>query len=163
METKCSDLLFTDNKGKFKLPGFVVNQMHQYRQVKSNTPESGGLLLGRFILNSPDVVVDEITTPLPTDRRSRFRFRRGSYGHQQVINDRWFQSDGTCNYLGEWHTHPEPNPVQSTRDIASWQMQLDRLPDDQDELFFAIIGTSSIAVWKALRQPFSYHQLIQLP
>lgn len=48
----------------------------QARQVHDDAPEGGGVLLDRLILNTDDVVVDEITLPRPADNRARFWFRR---------------------------------------------------------------------------------------
>lgn len=159
MDETITDLLYSDDTGKFKLPRSIISQLRQFAQVEKIQGEAGGLLLGRLVVGSGDTVVDEITTPQPTDWSSRFRFRRGSQGHQQILNDRWQQSDGTCNYLGEWHTHPEPVPQPSGRDTHSWQKQLKTLPADRHELYFVIVGTVSITVWKATQSPFSYHQL----
>lgn len=162
MEATISDLLFSDGLGKFKLPASVVTQLRQFAQVKRSQPEAGGLLLGRLVLGNVDAVVDEITTPQSMDYQSQFRFFRSAQGHQQILNERWQQSGGTCNYLGEWHTHPEPKPKPSGRDTRSWREQIERLSTGQMSLYFVIVGTATIAVWKANRAPFSYKQLNQI-
>lgn len=162
MEILRSGLVFTDGISKFKIPSSIANHMAQFAQVEETQPEAGGLLLGRWILDSVDAVVDEITIPVPVDWRSRFGFRRSSQAHQKKLNECWQRTGGTCNYLGEWHTHPEPEAKPSTRDIHSWERQVERLPRSRVNLYFVIVSTSNIAVWKVNRYPFSYKQLKQL-
>jgi hypothetical protein len=41
--------------------------MHQFVQTNEEAPESGGTLIGRYISGTDDVVVDEITVPLPSE------------------------------------------------------------------------------------------------
>ncbi len=71
--------------------------------------EAGGVLLGRHLLDTEDVVVDEVTTPQKSDRRSRFSFFR-SKRHNVIAQDRWSEDASTLAYLGSWHTHPERDP-----------------------------------------------------
>lgn len=159
MQEIVTDLVFSDNHRRFKVPASIVEQLRQFAQVEKSQPEAGGILLGRLLLNTTDVVVDEITTPQPTDQCSRFMFRRLGQGHQQILDDRWKQSGGTCNYLGEWHTHPEPEPRPSGRDTRSWRDQVKLSPPDRQELYFVIVGTMALSVWRANRNPFHYYQL----
>lgn len=128
--------------------------MASYRQVDPSSPEAGGVLLGRHLLNANVVVVDEVTTPQIGDRRSRFRFSRGKQPHQHLIDDAWRRSGGEITYLGEWHTHPEPVPHPSFIDRAGWvrKVFLDRFTDP---ILFAIVGTEAIRLWEGER--YSLH------
>lgn len=121
--------------------------LQPHAQKKPDKPESGGVLLGRYILDCQDVVVDAVTLPMDGDRQSRFRFFRDAQRHQEAIHRAWEESSGTCNYLGEWHTHPESYPTPSHIDIAEWKRILLRDRFDSDVLYFVIIGTCSINVW----------------
>jgi integrative and conjugative element protein (TIGR02256 family) len=58
-------------------------------------------------------VVDSITTPQPTDVRTRFTFDRNGE-HQRLINESWECSAGTCSFVGDWHTHAELYPAPSS-------------------------------------------------
>jgi len=33
---------------------------------------------------------------------------------------KWRASGGTLDYVGEWHTHPEQQPVPSRLDLEQW-------------------------------------------
>ncbi|BCL79610.1 Mov34/MPN/PAD-1 family protein [Ktedonobacteria bacterium brp13] len=124
--------------------------MRLYVQDASEKAEAGGILLGRHILGTNDIIVDGLTTPMPGDRRSRFQFFRARRRHQEVIDRAWQESSGTCTYLGEWHTHPELCPIPSRIDRLHWQQKLFR--DQFDEpIFFIIIGISKVCVWEGYR------------
>lgn len=102
--------------GRFQFDPAVVETMQRYLQATPDTPESGGVLLGRHIIGTQNIVVDQVTTPLPGDCQSRVRFFRARRQHQVRIDQAWQESGRTCTYLGEWHTHPEPHPVPSVID-----------------------------------------------
>lgn len=153
-------LTFVNNRGdKFKLTRGVVSQMRHYVQDTTDREEAGGVLLGRFILDCSDVVVDQITVPVQEDRRSRFRFFRSAREHQQVIFRVWRRSKGTCNYLGEWHTHPEPAPLPSALDLQTWHQKLSKDRFDSDVLYFVIVGTETIKAWQGNRHTLEIERL----
>lgn len=104
--------------------------------------------MGRWILNCQDVVVDAVTRPLEGDRRSRTSFFRRRNTHQEALNRAWKASQETSNYLGEWHTHPEPIPSPSIVDRANWALLLMRPGVEPPALFFAIVGQREIGVWE---------------
>ena len=83
----------------------VVNEFIQYQQKKFSDYEAGGLLLGRHLKDCSHLAVDHISTPQQGDKRSRYGFFRGK-GHQKIAHKHWAIQDGTCTYLGNWHTHP---------------------------------------------------------
>src|SRR4051794_31353760 len=85
----------------------AVDTLMSFRQLSNDATEAGGVLLGRFILDSRDIVVDEATTPGPLDRRTRYGFRRSRKSTQPRVEQAWLQTSATRNYLGDWHTHPE--------------------------------------------------------
>lgn len=153
-------LTFINNQGdRLKLTQGVVAQMEHYVQDAIDKEEAGGVLLGRFILDCSDVVVDQITGPVHEDRRGRFRFFRSAWKHQQVIFRVWRRSKGTCNYLGEWHTHPEPDPLPSALDLQTWQQKLSKDRFDSDVLYFVIVGTEKINVWQGNRHTLGIERL----
>jgi integrative and conjugative element protein (TIGR02256 family) len=153
-------LVFQNAKGdRLKLHRAVVGEMCNYIQDKRIKVEAGGVLLGRYILNCEDVVVDKITKPMKDDRRSRLRFFRSARLHQQVINEAWISSRGTCNYLGEWHTHPEPDPSPSFIDLVGWRKKLLFDKFDSDVLYFVIAGTEQINAWQGGRKTLAIEKL----
>lgn len=136
------------NGGRFEISSYVVDSLSAHIQNASRAKEAGGVLLGRYILDTEDIVVDLITSPMKGDRRRRTSFKRGRLKHQWHIIKTWAKSAGTCNYLGEWHTHPEPNPGPSKVDLKDWSRRLASDNFATDSLFFVLVGIIYINVWE---------------
>lgn len=128
----------------------AVEQMNTYRQRAWWQAEAGGVLLGRHLLETLDLVVDEVTVPQEQDRRTRFSFFRSSR-HSDVARARWQSESQTLAYLGLWHTHPETDPNPSSVDRRDWEQAVARDVFDGDRLFFPIVGTHRIRVWSKPR------------
>lgn len=142
-------MLFQKGDGcLFKLDQAVVTVMQRYMQRAADDLEAGGVLMGRRLRGQPHLIVDELTTPMLGDRRRRTRFSRGYETHQRILDEKWQQSGGTCGYLGEWHTHPEPVPAPSATDLRNWRRHLLDDVFDGDYLYFIIIGTEEIRAWE---------------
>lgn len=129
----------------------AAQQLLSFAQRRWWQAEAGGVLLGRHLLDSRDVVVDEVTTPQSADRRSRFGFFR-SRRHEALAQERWRQQAGTSAYLGLWHTHPERDPTPSSVDYQDWQQAVAGDAFEGDRLFFPIVGTNFIRVWTLSRR-----------
>jgi integrative and conjugative element protein (TIGR02256 family) len=119
-----------------------------FTQVGCDDPEAGGILLGRLILESDNVVVDEATVPNVEDRQSRFFFWRSNQHAQRRVVEAWDQTEGTRIYLGEWHTHPEDIPNPSCVDKKNWQRLIKKCKYEQDFLFFVIVGLEETRIWE---------------
>jgi integrative and conjugative element protein (TIGR02256 family) len=130
-----------------------------FRQRHCVAREAGGVILGRYVRDCDDVVVDEVTVPTRRDRRTRTRYHRDARDHQRVIDARWEGSAGTCLYLGEWHTHPEPIPSPSSVDLAEWKRRLQNDQFDGDALLFLIVGTKTVGAWEGLRSTLEIRML----
>ncbi|MDX2053624.1 MAG: Mov34/MPN/PAD-1 family protein [Polyangiaceae bacterium] len=124
-----------------------VDTLLGYRQLDTGAFEAGGVLLGRIILATGDVVIDQVTTPCSNDLRSRYRFLRSRTGAQARVHQAWIDSQGTRIYLGEWHSHPEPHPSPSRQDIDDWRRVARKARYEQSFLLFVILGTQSLCVW----------------
>lgn len=129
----------------------ALQQMHAFAQRRWWDCEAGGVLLGRHLLDSHDVVVDEVTTPQNSDRRGRFSFFRSSR-HEFEARKRWIEEKNTMAYLGLWHTHPELDPTPSDVDRRDWTQAVSGDSFEGDRLFFPIIGTRSIRIWTLSRR-----------
>jgi integrative and conjugative element protein (TIGR02256 family) len=144
-------MIIKTDEFQLKISEEVLNSFLHYSQLEKNDTEAGGVLLGRFISESNNVVVDRITEPMKNDIRQRCFFKKYREDHQNIIDKIWVVSMGTCNYLGEWHTHPEPHPTPSSHDLSEWKKILKHTVCDSDKLFFIIIGTKSIGIWVGCR------------
>lgn len=140
------------NSGQLKIDNQPMSRMNSYQQVTRDKLEAGGVLLGRFILDSKNIVVDRVTVPMIGDKRTRYTFIRGEKMHQRVITTAWEKSNGTCNYLGEWHTHPERYPTPSGQDIRNWKEIMSTGVFSSLYLYFVIVGTKEMRVWEGNRK-----------
>lgn len=133
--------------GRLNISEEVVGRLLLWRQLKSSDREAGGFLLGRHLIDSPHIIVDDITEPLRCDMRSRFSFFR-SLSHNLIAKSKWSSSNKTCITLGTWHTHPELCPEPSLQDWNDWKntLKLGRYPSPF--LFFLILGLDEIRVWQ---------------
>ena len=68
-----------------ELASAAVAAMQQHRQLDARAAEAGGVLLGRLIKDSMDVVVDQVSLPSSADKRSRFRFFRAVTGPNRLV------------------------------------------------------------------------------
>lgn len=129
----------------------VVALLVNHRQLRSVDREGGGILLGRLIEASEDVVIDEVSPPGPGDKSGRVFFTRARKRAQDRVNEAWRESKQTRNYLGEWHTHPEDDPSPSAGDCAEWRRLLKEAKFEQDTLFFVIVGRKMTRAWECDR------------
>lgn len=133
--------------GYLQLGSTALAVMLGYVQDEPIRAEAGGVLLGRHIRETTDIIVDRVTTPQPGDRRSRSRYFRSRHRHQVLIDRAWQESSWTCTYLGEWHTHPEPIPTPSIVDRIDWRRKL-IVDVFSAPIFFVIVGTAEMRAWE---------------
>jgi integrative and conjugative element protein (TIGR02256 family) len=139
------------DEGKLKVGAPALAKMRRYIQSLPYQAEAGGLLLGRYIIDSSDIVVDLVTVPMRGDVRNRYSYLRRSRMHQILMEKAWTESKGTCTYLGEWHTHPESIPTPSSVDRHNWHCRLYEDTYEGESLFFLILGIDELVAWEAIR------------
>jgi integrative and conjugative element protein (TIGR02256 family) len=122
-----------------------------HRQTATDVFEAGGVLLGRHIIGTNDMVVDSVTEPMFGDVGKRFEFHRSAPAHQAAIDRAWESSGGTIGYLGEWHTHAEPDPTPSAVDLDDWVRRLRGDTFDGGSLLFVIVGQERTRMWRGDR------------
>ncbi|ADD03113.1 conserved hypothetical protein [Thermoanaerobacter italicus Ab9] len=148
--------------GRIKIDVYALKKINKFLQTERSNCEAGGVLLGRYIIDSNDIIVDDITMPMKNDIRHRSFFLRRKRLHQKVVTKRWLESKGTCNYLGEWHTHAEAIPTPSCVDIKEWKKLLSTSIFDNDCLYFIIAGTEKIRVWEGNKYTMEIRQLNEM-
>ncbi len=125
--------------------------MSTFERFKQSTPfsvEAGGILLGTINLTTSEIEINDATEPTKADKRGRFFFWRKKNPAQKRINSAWKSSGGTSIYLGEWHTHPEADPLPSAVDIENWKALSTKAEYEQEFLLFIIVGTQHTALWR---------------
>ncbi|MBO6571228.1 MAG: Mov34/MPN/PAD-1 family protein [Balneola sp.] len=135
------------NRGILKISSEPLKILNKFRQIDISNREAGGVLLGRFVLDSDNIVIDKVTSPQSKDRRSRFAFKKMDSYHQHRITQEWTETGGKINYIGEWHSHPEINPNPSSLDIQEWKRKSKEDVYDNSFLIFIIVGIESISAW----------------
>ncbi|HAT4214908.1 Mov34/MPN/PAD-1 family protein [Clostridium perfringens] len=124
----------------------VIDIIKKYIQIGSKF-ESGGMLIGSFLVNGNMIEINDITEPQKEeDKTSRFTFYR-SYMHNEILSFKWKESNYTKMYLGEWHTHPQQIPKPSLVDKCSWNKLLKSSVTDSNLLIFIIVGFTCFEVW----------------
>jgi integrative and conjugative element protein (TIGR02256 family) len=154
------DTLILSNGGRIKIGQEALGGILSLIQTGPKSKEAGGVLMGRFIKEAKDIVIDKVTLPMKGDIRSRFQFKRLSPLHQLEVEREWVASKGTCNYLGEWHTHPEQDPTPSGVDLKDWERKLKKDTFSSRFLYFIIAGTAKLSIWEADRRTLQIHKLI---
>lgn len=120
----------------FNLAG--LNKIRQSAKKTHGQVEVGGLLLG--YRKSDDIQITEFTVPKKKDISKPYSFERCDPTHQWIATYHWYRSRFTCDWVGEWHTHPEPHPTPSHIDISSWR---DQVIDRNAEMCYVILGLQS--------------------
>jgi len=82
----------------------VLEIFNRSRQLKKNSKESGGILIGQ--VNDQYILVSRATSPNKLDTQGATKFIRNKDIAQEIIEYEFQNSEMKNTYLGEWHTHP---------------------------------------------------------
>lgn len=140
-------VVFDDGSRMVKIDGHILDQIFKYRQIGMLQKEAGGVLVGRELKSTDNLIIEKITEPMDLDKQSRFGFERKDPAHMDRFQELFILSGNTYGYFGEWHTHPEKVPYYSGIDKENWFKLYRELPR-KHELIFVIAGTTAIGVWK---------------
>ena len=130
---------FSDNI-TLELPNEILQRMITITSELGFHEESGGILLGSEDISGRRYVVKDFTYPTPENERSRWHFVRKKGPSNEAIRKAWEESDGTINYLGEWHTHDEDMPTPSSIDKNLVSEVVEDKSSLFDDVFMIIIG-----------------------
>lgn len=120
---------------------FAAKTILKYIQNDNIKPESGGLLLGYRHGNNFEIT--KVTVPQSKDIQRKTYFERNDENHISIFSKLNKHSNNKITFLGEWHTHPESNPIPSSLDINEWQKTKE---NNIDSLVFCILGTENIYI-----------------
>lgn len=146
-------------EGRFAIGPEALAVMRRYEQHGPDALEAGGLLLGRYLRNGRDIIVDLVTEPMPGDERSRYGFDRAADSHARLTREAFDSSRGTCHLLGDWHTHPEPAPTPGDVDLDNWHRMLREDIRDDEACFFVIVGQHEIRAWEGSHRTLKIVQM----
>ncbi len=137
-------------KVKFESVGTIVvraaalQALRGYRQ-RPRAAERGGVLAG--YRSGRRWVITHVSPPSARSLGGLFWVRRDRRDAQRFINRVFTETNGTVNYLGEWHTHPEAKPTPSACDR---KMLSDLLTISRLEIAFlvgVIVGDTGQLQW----------------
>lgn len=115
----------------------ALGAMVRHRQIRAKDIEAGGQLFARFI--GGDTIIVEATGPKLLDRGGRYLFIPNRLIQRFEIKAKHKQGK---HFVGDWHTHPQPQPIPSAEDIRG---MIDCFCKSQHELkafFMVIVGTA---------------------
>jgi len=147
--------IIPDSNQILELSPSVLHRFKTYRQNKKRL-EAGGLLFAEFCL--PKIIIKEATRPHRKDKRSRYGFIPFRNIQKKLILQRF---DLGFHFIGEWHTHPEDDPLPSSLDLNSMH---DSFIKSKHELnFFVMIIAGShkpgLCLWIGLHNNNGYTRL----
>jgi integrative and conjugative element protein (TIGR02256 family) len=126
--------------GPIELPDATVEFLRRHAQL-GFALETGGVLAG-FLRRDDVWVVSHPMQPSPRNRAGRFWLKRHRGDAQKFVEDAYYETGGIVNYLGEWHTHPEPTPSPSSDDRQMFRGLLQTSRLEIQFLVGVIVGTT---------------------
>ena len=128
--------------------GEVIRPLLGHRQTKFWHKEAGGQLFATF--KPGFTMIERVTGPRKTDRRSRTGYCPDPKAEQREIND---MHGGGLHYVSDWHTHPERIPVPSQMDKESMVDCFSKSTHQAEGFLLIIVGNgeppSCVGVWFA--------------
>lgn len=115
----------------------VLRHMNGHRQTRIWHREAGGQLFGRFAPGA--MLIERITGPRRSDRRSRASYHPDRMAEQREIHD--LHTLG-FHYVGDWHTHPEPFPTPSTVDRSAMVDMFANSSTQAEGFLLVVVGTA---------------------
>lgn len=139
--------------GLIRISPELISTLRSFRQLSDRAPESGGVLIGKYLNSNGVILIDDYTPPQATDIQKRCLYFR-SEAHNRLVQKIWEESNHYSTYVGLWHTHPEPIPKYSYVDKKDWNNALNKSVYEGNQLFFFIVGQSCIRCWMGTKNGF---------
>lgn len=143
---------------KIKINDEILSHLYDKRQININDYESGGMLIGSIIRGSNDIIIEDLTLPIKEDNRSRLNYVR-SEKHNELLEQKWVNSQFTKMYFGEWHTHPQADPLPSSQDVRNWHNLMKESKTETELLIFIIAGIDVFKIWIGDRERLEIYQV----
>ena len=121
----------------------AFESLNVFRQHQNSQTEACGVIMGER--RGKHFYITNFTLPMPTDIRSRYYCKRNIQGHQELVDLYHSQTNGSIQYLGEWHSHPEVNAIPSQKDLNEWPITYNYLHAKEhiNEMVCLILGTKN--------------------
>lgn len=139
-------MVIDNGSRKIKFCDNTLQVMKKYIQTNCKSCEAGGILVGRENCGNSNLIIEFITEPMPSDRRSRCRYLRKDVGHLNFFKRVHEENDGIYGYIGEWHTHPEKIPQYSFIDSSNWKKIGKEMKGGIQ--YHVIAGIQEVGIWE---------------
>lgn len=126
------------NGQRLVILGKVMDYLEKFRQTKSGMPEAGGQLFFKLVGN--EIRICRATGPYVVDDRRPFGFLPNK--EKQTADIKALFKEG-LDFLGDWHTHPQKEPVPSQMDLDSMNECFAKSKHELDSFVMLILGTAS--------------------
>jgi integrative and conjugative element protein (TIGR02256 family) len=136
----------------------VLDAFYNFRQIHDES-EAGGLLFAKF--DFPTIRIAAATTPHKTDQRWKTLFVPNRFLQRLTINTHFKKGD---HFVGEWHTHPEPNPTPSKLDVKSMREAFLKSNHELNYFIMVIVGnrSDSLVLWVSAHDGQHFEQLYEV-
>lgn len=114
----------------------------RHRQRKFWHRERGGVLFAKSVGTNGHIEVCDATSPHELDRAG---WSWLELDHQRCLEEIQDRFERGLHFVGYWHTHPEPHPIPSPRDVAALQRNLGGGGIPLQKLLAVIVGTSPLS------------------
>lgn len=114
----------------------VVEHLLRHRQRRCYQKEAGGQLFAR--LDRDRIHIVEATGPRRTDMRTRTVYQPDRRAEQTEIAERYTKG---LHFVGDWHTHPDSQPLPSGRDLSSMAECFLKSAHNLNGFLLLIVGT----------------------
>lgn len=132
-EEEAAPLVFIGPRGRVKID---VGPMATMTGAK----QSAGVMIGRRIIDTEDVVVDEVTVEALGKRAFR-----SSEPHESAHTGWHLRTDGRVGYLGEWQAYGGQGDARHMRE---WERRLREDKPGVDHVLFALVYPDGVRLWE---------------
>ncbi len=102
--------------------------------------ETGGVLFGERNEAVQVIWISEVIGPPPDSEASETGFECGVFGTAEVNDEKRNRSRGSVQCIGVWHTHPELDPLPSSRDLSGMARIVTAVDPPSPKSLLLIIG-----------------------
>lgn len=132
-EEEAAPLVFVGPRGRVKIDTDPMATM-------TGAKRSAGVMIGRRIIDTEDVVVDEVTVEALGKRAFR-----SSEPHESAHTGWHLRTDGRVGYLGEWQTYGGQGDA---RHMHEWERRLREDKPSVDHVLFALVYPDGVRLWE---------------
>lgn len=136
----------------------VVTYFSENRQA-AMSPEIGGLLFAT--ITREKVIIQLATPPCSSDLCTRFSFIPNRNTQRKLIKENFKKG---LHLVGEWHTHPQSDPVPSITDLDSMRESFIKSKHELNNLVLIIVGnsTSDLKLWVGIHNETRHYRLLEI-